>query len=160
MTIEEENARHIAAWSTGFVPIEEFLARLRESHMRSLPALTAAEIRRELAVLPHRGLRLITKHFMWHSGRSGNDYLDRWYCRQIRIGMVESEPGSSGKPVWRFTLTIEYQLLPNFIWYQHALPQRADRMEYQNSIHGIAGWPFYWSFRDWTRNPAPEGERV
>jgi hypothetical protein len=31
-------------------------------------------------------------------------------------------------------------------------------MEYQNSIHGIAGWPFYWSFRDWTRNPAAEGE--
>jgi hypothetical protein len=162
MTIEEENARHIAAWSTGWTPIEEILARLSERHTRSLPSLTAAEVRRELAALPRRGLRLITQHFMWHSGQSYGDYGRdrRWYRRQINIGMVEWEPGSSGKPVWRFTLTIEFQLFPDLIWYQHALPQRADRMEYQNSIHGIAGWPFYFSFRDWTCNPAAEGERA
>jgi hypothetical protein len=157
MTIEEENAAHLAAWNRSAF---DYVSGPRTEPLVFGPPsspLTAAEIRRELAGLPRRGLRLITKHFMWHSGRGcrGYNWDRRWYHRQIHIGMVEWESGSSGNPIWRFTLTIEFQLLPDFIRYQYIRWGRRWTV-----IRGIAGWPFYFSFRDWTRNPAAEGQRA
>lgn len=97
-------------------------------------------------------MRLRTKHFWFSIWRHPLSPPHLWWRFQLRAGAVARDV--AGDPPYRFTLAIEFQLIPNLLWYRHHLGFERGRRVFQDRIAGIYNWPFYFSANDWGKKHA------
>ena len=85
-------------------------------------------------------MRIITKHFgcclehpIWE--------LPAWHKWCFSLGFVHGS-GAPGDRAYRYALGIDFQLIPNFVWYVDYLGVEFGRPVFNYRIIGIDGWPF------------------
>lgn len=86
---------------------------------------------------------LRTRHFGFMLCRQWTGW--RWFERALRIGFVHAR--EYDHDTYRYQIGIDFWLIPNFIFYQHYIPQDPRVSPYHTQIIGIQNWPF----RFWTR---------
>jgi len=96
-------------------------------------------------------LLISAKHFHFYQDREWGPF-HKWWRRVLVIAFVQHHSG------YRYVFWCEFQLLPNFIWWQDVIDQ-GDKVLYSRRIAGIQNWPFYFSFRRYPKE-ATHGPQV
>ena len=82
-----------------------------------------------------------TKHFAISLARPAFE-LPRWYKVSLRIGIIARKPPVEWQAQYRYVLGCDFQLIPNFIWWQDVLGTENGKVITRCRIIGIQNWPF------------------